>query len=42
MDQSGVKARINGMYDLREVESLDHFMSRAYRDRRIRIFKNAY
>ena len=35
MDQSGVKPQINGRYDLREVEPSDHFMSRAYRDRRI-------
>ena len=39
MDQSGVKPRINGRYDLREVEPSDHSMSRTYRDRRIRIYK---
>ena len=27
MDQSGVNPWINGRYDLREVEPLDHFMS---------------
>ena len=42
MDQSGVKPQINGRYDLREVEPSDHPMSRTYRDRRIRIFTNAY
>ena len=42
MEQSGVKPQINGSYDLREVEPSDHFMSRAYRDRRIIIFTNAY
>ena len=29
----GVKPRINGKYDLREVEPSDHSMSRTYRDR---------
>ena len=38
MDQSGVKPRINGRYDLREVELSDHFMCRAYHDRRITLF----
>ena len=42
VDQSGVKPWINGRYDLREVEPLDHSMTRTYRDRRIRIFTNAY
>ena len=42
LDQSGVKPRMNGRYDLREVEPSDHYMSRTYRDRRIRIFTNAY
>ena len=42
MDQSGVKPQINGRYELIEVEPSDHFMSRAYRDRWIRIFTNAY
>ena len=42
MYQSGVKPRINGMYDVREVEPLDHSMSRTYRDHQIRIFTNAY
>ena len=42
MDQSGVKPRINGRYDLREFEQSDQFMSRTYRDRRIKIFTNAY
>ena len=40
--QSGVRPLINGRYDLREVEPSDHFMSRACRDRQIRIFTNAY
>ena len=38
MDQSGVKSKINGRYDLREVEPSDHSMTRTYRDRQIRIF----
>ena len=42
MDQLGVKPQINGRYDLREVKTSDHFMSRAYRDHQIRIFTNAY
>ena len=42
MDQSGVKAQINGRYDLREVEPSDDFMSRTYHDHWIRIFTNAY
>ena len=42
MDQSGVKPKIKDMYDLREVEPSDHFMSRTYRDRQIKIFTNAY
>ena len=42
IDQSGVKPQINGRYNLREVEPSDHSMSRTYRDRRIRIFTNAY
>ena len=37
MDQSGVKPRINGRYDLREVEPSDHFMFRAYHDHQITI-----
>ena len=36
MDQSGAKPRINGGYDLREVELSDHFMSRTYRDLQIK------
>ena len=42
MDQTSVKPQINGRYDLREVGLSDHFMSRAYRDRQIKIFTNAY
>ena len=42
MDQLGVNPWIKGMYDLREVESSDHSMSRAYHDHRIRIFTDAY
>ena len=45
MDQSGVKPWIKGRYDLREVELLDHSMSRTYRDRRIKYLQmhsNAY
>ena len=38
----GAKPQINGRYDLREVEPLDHFMSRTYRDCQTRIFTNAY
>ena len=38
----GFKPRINGRYDLREVEPSNHYMSRTYCDRRIRIFTNAY
>ena len=38
----GFKPRINGRYDLREVEPSDHYMSRTYRDYQIRIFTNAY
>ena len=36
MYQSGVKPRIKGRYDLREVEPLDQSMSRTYHDRRIK------
>ena len=42
MYQSGVMPRINGRYDLREVEPSDHSVSRTYRDCQIRIFTNAY
>ena len=42
MDESGVKPRIKGSYDLREDEPSNHSMSRTYHDRRIRIFTNAY
>ena len=41
MDQLGAKPQINGRYGLREVEPSDHYMSRAYHDRPIRIFTNA-
>ena len=45
MDQSGVKPQIKGRYDLREFEPPAHFMSRKYRDHRIKYLKmhtNAY
>ena len=35
MDESGVKLRIKGRYDLREVEPSDYSMSRTYPDRRL-------
>ena len=42
MDQLGFNPWIKGSYDLTEDEPSDHSMSRTYRDRRIRMFTNAY
>ena len=45
MDQSGVNPQINGRYDIREDEPLDHSMYRTYRDywiRYLQMHTNAY